>query len=395
MNKHLIRLAAALAAVLAAAAGYSQTPPGATSGHYQVFSDRGEQRALEISRTMEAAFALFNDTFHLEAGLPAAGLRVKVFGAKADYDAYLQGLIGETRPDFVYVSYRDLARSELVGFERPAAELHRSLLHYGLIQFLSAVQPTAPLWLAEGTAAYLEASTLDSGRFTWQPNYAWLDSLKGLMAGGQVRLPIAELLGMDKARAAKEIGVFYPTAWGLVHFLAQSPDRRYNRLLWDSISAVQPGATLAENSTRVGQRAFTWVEAESLQRDFTAFILGIKTFTDLLKEGTDHFAASRLEEAEKSLNAAIALRPDSYTPYYYLGLISYQRKDYARAAELYNRSLALGIEGALIHYALGVNAFADKKYEQAAAYLKKAKELDPKAYGEKADSLLKRIEALK
>ena len=44
---------------------------------------------------------------------------------------------------------------------------------------------------------------------------------------------------------------------------------------------------------------------------------------------------------------------------------------------------------------LYMNAFADKKYDQAAAYLKKAKELDPKAYGEKADSLLKRIEALK
>jgi hypothetical protein len=395
MNKHLIRLAAALAAVLAAAAGHTQTLASATSGHYQVSSDRGEPRAQEIARTMEAAFILFNDTFHLDAAVPATGLKVKVFGAKADYDAYLQGLIGESRPDFVYVSYRDPARSELVGFERPAAELHRSLLHYGLIQFLSALQPTTPLWLAEGTAAYLEGSTIENGVFAWQPNYAWLDSLKRLLAGGQLPLPIADLLVMDKARAAKEIGVFYPTAWGLVHFLAQSPDRRYNRLLWDSIAAVQPGATLAENSARASQRAFAWVEAEGLQRDFSAFILGIKTFNDLLKEGTDHYAASRLDEAEKSLNAASALRPDSYSPYYYLGLISYQRKDYARAAELYNRALELGVEGGLIHYALGVNAFADKKYEQAAAYLKKAKELDPKGYGEKADSLLKRIEALK
>ncbi len=119
------------------------------------------------------------------------------------------------------------------------------------------------------------------------------------------------------------------------------------------------------------------------------------TGADLLKEGTDNFTAGKLEEAEKALSAAMALRPDSYTPYYYLGLISYQRKNYARASELYTRSMELGIEPALIQYALGVNAFADKKYAEAAAYLKKAKELDPKAYGEKADSLLKRIEALK
>jgi tetratricopeptide (TPR) repeat protein len=395
MNKHRIRLAAALAAVLAAAAAYPQAAPSSSFGHYQVASDRGEPRALEVARTMEAAYALFSDTFHPEPVAPAAGLRVRIFGAKADYDAYLQGLIGETRPDFVYVSYRDPARSELVGFERPAAELNRSLLHYGLIQFLSILQPSTPLWLAEGAAAYLEASTLQDGRFVWQPNYVWLDALKGQLSGGQARLPISELLTVDKARAAREINTFYPAAWGLVHFLAQSPEKRYNRLLWDSMSAVQPAATLAENSARVAQRAFAWVDGVSLQRDFAAFIMGIRTFGDLLKEGTEDFTAGRLEEAEKALNAAMALRPDSYTPYYYLGLISYQRKNYGRAAELYTRSMELGIEPALIQYALGVNAFADKKYAEAGVYLKKAKELDPKAYGEKADSLLKRIEALK
>ncbi len=395
MNKHLIRLAAVLAAVLAAAAAYTQAPPSSSFGHYQVASDRGEARALEIARTMEAAYTLFSDTFHPEAAAGAGSLRVRVFGAKADYDAYLQGLIGETRPDFVYISYRDPARSELVGFERLPAEFNRSLLHYGLIQFLSILQPTTPLWLTEGAAAYLEGSAVETGRFVWQPNYAWLDALKAQLAGAQGRLPIAELLVVDKARAAREINSFYPAAWGLVHFLAQSPERRYNRLLWDSISAVQAGASLADNSTRVAQRAFSWVDGAALQRDFEAFILGIRTFSDLLKEGTDKFAAGKLEEAEKSLNAAMALRPDSYTPYYYLGLISYQKKDYGKATELYTRSLQLGIEAALINYALGVNAFADKKYPEAAAYLKKAKELDPKAYGEKADSLLKRIDALK
>jgi tetratricopeptide (TPR) repeat protein len=395
MNKHLIRLAAALAAVAAAAAAYSQALPSASFGHYQVASDRGEARALEIARTAEAAFALFNDTFHPEAVVPAGGLRVRAFGAKADYDAYLRSLIGESRADFVFISYRDPARSELVCYERPAAEFNRSLLHYGLIQYLSTVQPTAPLWLAEGAPPYLEGSVLEGGRFVWQPNYAWLDALKAQFTGGQARLPIAELLTLDKARAAREINSFYPAAWGLVHFLAQSPERRHNRLLWDSLSAIQPGASVADNSTRVAQRAFAWVEAAALQREFEAFILGIRTFADLLKEGTDHFAAGRLDEAEKALKAALALRPDSSTPYYYLGLIGYQRKDYARAAELYSRSLELGIEPALIYYALGVNAFADKKYAEAAAHLAKAKELDPKAYGDKADSLLKRIEALK
>ena len=395
MNKLTSRVAAlALGAVLAAASAYSQALPSASFGHYQVSSDRGESRALEIARTMEAAFALFSDTFHPEAAAAAGSLRVRVFGVKADYDAYLQGLIGETRPDFVYISYRDPARSELVGFERPAAELSRSLLHYGLIQFLSAHAPGAPLWLAEGMAAYLEASTLQSGRYLWQANYAWLDALKGLLKGG-ARLPIAELLVVDKERAAREINLFYPTAWGLVHFLEESPDKRYNRLLWDSIAALEPAAALADNSARVARLAFAWVDPARLQADFESFVLGLRTYNDLVKEGTDLYAGARLEEAEKAFNAALALRPDSPTPYYYLGLIGYQRKNYAKAAELYGRAQELGIEAALIQYAMGVNAFADKKYDQAAAYLRRAKEQDAKAYGEKADSLLKRIEALK
>jgi len=395
MTKLQLTAAAAVVAALLATPVFAQESPGASYGRYRVYSDQGEARALEIAKTMEAALAFFNDQFRFELAGLGYELRVRLFAKRQDFDSYLQGVIGETRPDFVFISYRDPNRSELVGFERPPAELHRSLLHYGLIQFLSSFAPSAPLWLSEGMAAYLEAARLEGGRFSWQLNYAWLDSLKGMLKSGQGRLPLAELLTLDKARAARDIAVFYPTAWGFVQFLAESPDKRYNRLLWDSISALQPGLSLAENSAWVKARAFDWVDAEGLERDFAAYILGLKTFNDLVREGTDLFSAAKLDEAEKTFTAAQALRSDNYTPPYYLGLIAYQRKAYARAAEYYLRAQELGIEGALIQYALGVNAFADKKYEQAAAYLKKSKELNPKAYGDKADALLKRIEALK
>jgi tetratricopeptide (TPR) repeat protein len=184
-------------------------------------------------------------------------------------------------------------------------------------------------------------------------------------------------------------------AWGLVQFLAETPVKRYNRLLWDSISALQPALSLSENSERIKQRVFAWADAGKLQADFQTYIFGLRTFNDLSKEGTELFGAGKLDEAEQSFNEARELRPDSYLPFYYLGLIYYQRKNYAKAAEYYGRALELGIEAALINYALGVNAFAEKKYDLASGYLRKAKELDPKAYGEKADALLKRIEALK
>jgi tetratricopeptide (TPR) repeat protein len=378
---------------------FAQEAPQASSvsEHYQVFSDQGDARAMEIARTMEAALALFNDLFRFDLSRMAVKLRVRMFADRKDFDQYLTGLIGQTRGDFVFVSYSDPNRSELVGFNRPPAELNASLLHYGLIQFLNSFVPSAPLWLGEGSAAYLEASTYDpaAGRFLWQPNLAWLDTLKAALKSGTAGTSIEELLTFDKARAAREIATFYPLAWGLVHFLAESPVKRYNRLLWDSISTLQPALALAENSIRVKERIFAWSDARKLQADFQAYILGLRTFNDLSREGTELFGTGKLDEAEKAFNEALALRADSYVPYYYLGLIYYQRKSYAKAAEYYTRAMELGIEAALINYALGVNAFAEKKYDLASSYLRKAREVDPKAYGEKADSLLKRIEALK
>jgi tetratricopeptide (TPR) repeat protein len=391
---------ALLALLLAAAVPLSaQEAPLASSSseHYQVLTDQGEARATEIARTMEAAFLLFNDLFHFDASALAAKLRVRAFANRKDFDQYLTGLIGQTRGDFVFISYSDPNRSELVAFNRPPAELNASLLHYGLIQFLNAFVPTAPLWLGEGAAAYLEASSFDagSGRFVWQPNLAWLDTLKTALRTGAPATSISELLLFDKERAAREISTFYPAAWGLVHFLAESPVKRYNRLLWDSIGSLQGGLTLSENSLRIKEHVFSWADAAKLQADFQTYVFALRTFNDLSREATELFGAGKLDEAEEAFNDALELRPESYLPYYYLGLIYYQRKNYPKAADYYGRAMELGIEAALINYALGVNAFAEKKYDQASGFLRKAKELDPKAYGEKADALLKRIEALK
>ncbi len=391
---------ALLALLLAAAVALSaQEAPLASSSseHYQVLTDQGEARAAEIARTMEAALLLFNDLFHFDASALAAKLRVRVFANRKDFDQYLTGLIGQTRGDFVFISYSDPNRSELVAFNRPPAELNASLLHYGLIQFLNAFVPSAPLWLGEGAAAYLEASSFDagSGRFAWQANLAWLDTLKTALRTGAPATSISELLLFDKERAGREISTFYPAAWGLVHFLAESPVKRYNRLLWDSIASLQGALTLSENSLRIKEHVFFWADAAKLQADFQTYIFALRTFNDLTREATELFGAGKLDEAEESFNDALELRPDSYLPFYYLGLINYQRKDYSKAADYYGRAMQLGIEAALINYALGVNAFAEKKYDQASGFLRKAKELDPKAYGEKADALLKRIEALK
>jgi tetratricopeptide (TPR) repeat protein len=369
-----------------------------SSKHYRVLSDSGVPAAMEIARKLEAALSLYNGYLHFDLNALDSQLRVRIFSDKDDYDSYLNRLISETRSDFVYISYSDPNRSELVGFQAEEEDFNPSLLHYGFIQFLSAFVPAAPLWIEEGMATYLEYSQYDpmTESFIWKANYAWLDSLKKLLSNDEIigELTLRDLLLIDKELAQAGIEIFYPSAWGLVHFLIQSPERTHNRILWESLAAMDGAATLAENSRRVLDKAFRWVDLTELQRSFESYISSLLTFNDLVRLGVDQYGGEELSSARRSFEEALKLRSDNYIPYYYLGLIAYQDKDFELARTYYGRAMEMGIDAALINYALGVNAFADQRYNQAKVYLLKAKELDAESYTEKCDSLLQRIEIM-
>lgn len=369
-----------------------------SSKHYRVLSDSSVTAAMEIARKLEAALSLYNEYLHYDLDLLESQLRVRIFSNKSDYDSYLNRLISETRSDFVYISYSDPNRSELVGFQREEKDFNPSLLHYGFIQFLSAFVPAAPLWIEEGMATYLEYSQHDpmTESFSWKANFAWLDSLKKLLSSDEItgELTLRNLLLINKEQAQNRIELFYPSAWGLVHFLLQSQERSHNRILWESLATLDSAASLGENSRRVLEKAFRWVDLTELQRCFESYISSLMTFNDLVRLGVDQYGTEDLSAARSSFEQALRLRSDNYIPYYYLGLIAYQEKDFDLARTFYGRAREMGIDTALINYALGVNAFADQRYDQAKDFLLQAKELDAESYTEKCDSLLQRIEVM-
>jgi tetratricopeptide (TPR) repeat protein len=369
-----------------------------SSKHYRVFSDLNVTGSMEIARKLEGALFLFNEFLHYDLDQLRLPLRVRVFSNKEAYDSYLNRLISETRSDFVYISYSDPNRSELVGFQREEKDFSASLLHYGFIQFLSAFVPHAPLWIEEGIATYLEYSQYDpmTEGFSWAANNAWLDSLKKILSRAEIidKYTLRDLLLINKERAQEYIEIFYPTAWGLVHFLLQSPEKNHNRILWESLDALDSTASLEENSRRVLEQAFRWVDLAELQRSFESYSNSLMTFNDLVRYGVEQYGTGDLPGARASFEQALRLRNDNYIPYYYLGLIAYQEKDFDGARSFYRQASDLGIDAGLINYALGVNAFADQQYDQATGFLLKAKALDPESYGEKADSLLQRIKIM-
>lgn len=385
--------------VLACAAGSAQEVKlyVAESAHYRVSAETSQSQADEVARRMEAALRLANDIFHFEMEKLPAKMRVRVFRDEAAFNAYLKPIAAQTRSDFVFLAYPDPEKSELLCFPRAEKAFSASLIHQAVVQLTRTYVANMPIWLREGVAACLEAAVWDAKGATYlaRPNLVWLDPLRAALRGETAIVPLADLLAFTREMAQAKLDLFYPEAWGLVHFLLNSSDRAHNRILWDAISALDAAASLDENSQAVRRRAFGWLGVEKVFQDFKTYALSMKNAADLAREGAEWYAKGAWDEAEASLRASVELDPEGFTAPYYLGLVAYARRDYAAAEAWYLRAYDAGAGAGLINYALGVNAFAAGSYDVSSKYLRLAREAEPAAYAEKVDALLKRIEGLR
>jgi len=364
--------------------------------HYRVLSELGEEHAQQTAEQLEALFVFFNDYFHFEVEELPVRLRARFFSSKDRFDEYLTRIVDETREDFVYLHYSDLARSELVGYEIAQDEFEISLKHQGFIQFLRAFIPNPPLWLREGFAVYFEEVEYDDqlNSIVYRENLSWLETLQSIVDGSAGVAPISfdAMIRMGVGEAREQIEVFYPQAWGMVSFLLRSANRNHNRIIWDSISALDPEATLQENSQIVYEDAFRWVQEPILIESFVEYVEARRSFRTLVQDGIRRYENEEAEEAEEAFVTAIKLNEENFIPFYYMGLVNYDRGNFSVADFYYNEALELGADEATIYYALGVNAFADNRFDDAVTYLEQSNELAPDEYGDRVTQLLDRID---
>ena len=83
--------------------------------HFRVLSEIGDEHAEDTANKLESLLFLFNDYFHFSLDELPVKLRARFFSSQERYDTYLQRVIDQTRDDFVYLHYTDLAKRELVG----------------------------------------------------------------------------------------------------------------------------------------------------------------------------------------------------------------------------------------------------------------------------------------
>ncbi len=386
--------------LLSAGYAFSQETATHSSEHYTVISHEGAEHAQSTARMMEAYFELFESYMHFDPEKLSAPLTVRIFSGKEAYDSYLDSILSETRESFVFIQYSDPKKSELVGFYTDDEETYRRrLIHHGFVQYLKSFIPNPPLWLQKGFAVYFENSSYnkEEQRAEFEHNYEWVSTLRTLLqkaeSGDTERvIPVNSLLYIDSEKANTDLEAFYAQVWGTIEFLIHSDKKRYNRLLWDSISALKPDVPQETNEQRIVDQAFSWVPREQLTDDYIDFVRSIETFPELVRKGMEQYTANKLEAAKDAFTAALDLRSDHYIPYYYLGLINYDMGEYSMAEYYYHTALDNGGRATLINYALGVNAYADDRLEDARFYLEKSLEAG-EAYTERIKSLRSKIEA--
>jgi tetratricopeptide (TPR) repeat protein len=98
------------------------------------------------------------------------------------------------------------------------------------------------------------------------------------------------------------------------------------------------------------------------------------------KIGIAYHQMQQLENARKSYEQAIRLKPDYAEAINNLGTVYYARKSFGRATRYYQRALKYAPKSASIYSNLGTAYFARKKYKEAMETYQTALKLDPNVF---------------
>jgi hypothetical protein len=356
------------------------------SRYYEIYSDGDRADAEALSRELESRFIVYNRLFRFNPQNLTAPLKVRVYRERDVYDNYVSARIGGSRPGAVYLHYNQSDRRELI-IHRGSDEEKRLLPHQAFIQFLRAFIPNPPTWFREGFAIYFNTLTLnnDTGALDYEENLSWLETVKNLPLGASS----LEAVLLADVRGAPEH--FQSVSWSLVSFFLNSGQEDYFRTITESFMVLSPSSSAMGNSEAVFRHITLWTDLETLAGDYKTYMAARKTFTELVEEGRQAYAAKDSVTAELAFLSALDQKPTHHAPYYYLGLLAYEEESFNIAEHYYRSALQYGADPALIAYALGINAAAAGRREEAVSFLEQAAAASPERYRQRAADLIARI----
>ncbi|MFP3043428.1 hypothetical protein LQZ19_16565 [Treponema primitia] len=365
--------------------------------NYRVFSDGDKADAELLLKEMELRMDLYNRLFRFDLSAVNGPLQVRSISDGEAYKNYVQPRLDETTgfpSGAVYFHYIREDMRELV-IHRGSAEEAAMVSHQAFIQYLRAFIANPPSWMRDGFAIVFSTLHFDvsSQELVYDENLSWLNTVKGL--GSNAAEPEAILLADTEEYSGEPIENFKPLAWSLASFFLNYNNEDYFRTLTEMFLFLSPNVSAERNAQAAVKRLTLRTDFETLTADYHTYLASRRTFAELIDAGQRAYTAGDRASAGESFTQALSVRPDHTAPYYYLGLLAYNEKNFAKAEELYNTALkhsaANNADSALIQYALGLNAVSAGRNAEGRRWLEQAAAAAPDRYGEKTAKVLERL----
>lgn len=363
----------------------SSSLASANSDIFVVQSELGSAHAQKILTVVQALYDQYNQVFQFDKANLANPFQIRWFATKEGFDAYLASKRVEgTRNDFVFLSWRDASKNELVAWGEDEGWF-KSLAFQGFIQYIWSFIPNPPIWLRNGFAYYFWDLEWDeaSKSIKRSENLTFLDAAKNIIRRGAPDLN--SLLTMDEAKVTADNDYL---SWALVHYFSNTSNSADVRLFANVLIALSPSESLNNNSRSVLNRITSARSLSDLSANLIQHLNGLQGFSTFMEDGIDHFRSGNWASATEAFNKALALRPNDFRPHYYLGLTAYSEGNYNAAAIHYNNAKNFNPPPGLIAYAQGLNSFYLRQYEEATNLLNQAIAENPADYKANAEQVL-------
>ena len=371
------------------------------SPNFLVVSNSGEGEARKIADQFEKFREMFRVTFpgfRVDLGKPLIILAVKnEDGMKVLLPGYWEAK-GRVHPDGLFASgeERDMVAVRTnVETEYPYQVVYHEYTH----ALMDVNYRGLPIWLGEGLAEYFGNSTiLDKEVRVGKIPGAHLQILQTNRL-----IPIDILLQADAHspyyNEQNRVSVFYAESWAIVHYLMLDPEARKQQLLatflkqWDAtgdqVMAAQKTfgdlkkfAALMERYARQDSFYVSLIRT-TLHADAKSYpVRSLSPAEVAAYSGLFLFHTARFQEAQTQTAEALKIDPNLALAHETSGLIAYQKQEYGRAREEFQRATELSATSSPAYYYLALSrmrgdAMALEQMSLITASLEKALELNP------------------
>jgi len=328
------------------------------SPHFELITDAGQSSGREVLRRMEQIRQLFEARTG-RTNLTPLPIRVFAFRTEADFRPFM---VNENAAGY----FQSGSERDYIAMQVTGADLYRVVYHEYVHLLLRHANVPVPVWFNEGTAEVYSTTEL-AGKEVRIGDLipAHLATLRS-----ERMLDVATLLSVDHAspwyNEREKTGIFYAQSWALVHMLNFSPD--YQPGMPNFLSLLFQG----EEPTRCLQQAFG-KSPTSVLNDLTAYVrrdrfAGVR-FPAPKVTGIGKLVAENMRDPESGLALADLLlalhrtdraaalldkiqkeRPNDPDVVAALADVALQKKEDAKARDLYRRAIELGSTSARLRY---------------------------------------------